>query len=128
MVVLLLVVCLMIPPLASESQRVAPPTALGCDRNHLTSFIGKVISYRRQPQKLSLRVRTDDATTESFVLEFDKVEEATRHFLLRAETFKASDWSAIEVSSGKLRPGMRVIVWVCDDGSKPVFDWRPPER
>ena len=128
MAVLLLVVCLMIPPLARESQRVAPPTALGCDRNHLTSFIGKVISYRRQPQKISLRVRTDDATTESFVLEFAKVEDATRQFLLDAETFKASDWTAIEVSSGKLRPGMRVIVWVCDDGSKPVFDWRPAER
>ncbi len=128
MVTFLLVACLLIPPLANESQRVAPPSPLGCNRNHLTSFIGKVISYRRQPQKISLRVRTDDATTENFVLEFDKVEDAMRHFLLRAETFKASDWSAIEVSSGKLRPGMRVIVWVCDDGSKPVFDWRPPER
>jgi hypothetical protein len=118
----------MICPWAIESQRVAPPSPIRCDRNHLTSFIGKVISYRRQPKRISLRVRTDDATTESFEFGFDKVEEVMGQFLLRAETFKASDWSTIEVSSGKLHPGMRVIVWVCDDGSKPVFDWRPPER
>ena len=47
---------------------------------------------------------------------------------VRGAEFKAEDWKRIEGRPGHLKPGMRAIVWVCDDGSTPVVDWRPAEK
>jgi hypothetical protein len=109
-------------------QRVGPPAALRCSRDHLTAFIGRVLLYRRQANRLVLRVRTDEETTENFTLRFGKNEDGSRYFLLRGAAFKAEDWKVIERRAGLLKPGMRAIVWVCDDGSTPVVDWRPAEE
>ncbi len=109
------------------AQRAAPPSPLRCDRNHLTSFTGRVVSYRRQTGSIVLRVRTDEETTEDFSLRFDKSEDGSKHFLMRGQPFKPSDWALVEASRTRLRPKMRAIVWVCDDGSAPVIDWRPFE-
>jgi hypothetical protein len=105
-----------------------PPESVKCDANHLTSFTGKILSYRRRPGRVTLRVRTDEETTESFTLRFKKSEDAARWFLLRGEPFKRSDWALIEGRRYYLRPRMRATVWVCDDGSNPIVDWRPGER
>ncbi|MEP7271464.1 MAG: hypothetical protein ABI882_08150 [Acidobacteriota bacterium] len=123
--------------LGSEmAQRAAPPSPLTCDRNHLTSFTGRVVSYRRQMGqmgqkgqngRITLRVHTDDATTEDFSIRLGASEDGSKHFLMRGQPFKPSDWTLVEATRTRLRPKMRAIVWVCDDGSAPVIDWRPFE-
>ena len=112
---------------ASVAQRVAPPSPLSCDRNHLTSFTGRVLSYRRDKSRITLSMRTDEETSEKFSIPIPTGEDGSKRFLIRGKAFAESDWSLVEVSRTKLRPGMRAIVWVCDDGSAPVVDWRPRE-
>ena len=112
----------------TAGQRLAPPSTLKCSRDHLTSFMGKVAVYQRSRTRIFLRVLTDEMTTENFTLNFKRDEDPTRHFLFRGEEFKANDLKFIELPNSKLRKPMRAIVWVCDDGSNPVIDWRPPER
>lgn len=113
---------------ARAQQRLMPPESVRCDANHLTSFTGKILSYRRGPGRLSLTVRTDEETTERFTLRFRKSEDAARWFLIMGEPFKQGDWAQIERRRYRLRPRMRATVWVCDDGSNPIVDWRPGER
>lgn len=108
--------------------RIRPPASLNCSRNDLTSFTGRVLSYSRSKNRVYVRLRTDEQTTEAFTLNFARREDATRWFLLRAEPFKADDWNLIEVRRGRLRSGMRATVWVCSNSRKPVIDWQPPER
>lgn len=108
--------------------RIRPPDAIKCDLNHVTSFTGTILSYRRTASRLTLRIRTDEATTENFTLKFTRGADATKSFLLHGEEFKASDWSLIERSRYHLRANMRATVWVCDDNSNPVIDWRPREK
>lgn len=112
----------------AAGQRLAPPSALKCPRNNLTSFMGRVTAYQRSQTRIFIRVRTDEGTTESFTLKLAKNDDPTKLFLLRGEEFKQSDWKLIEASKGRLRKPMRAIIWVCDDGSNPVIDWRPPEK
>jgi hypothetical protein len=112
----------------ARAQRLMPPEGVRCDPNHLTSFTGKILSYRRSPGRVALRMRTDEETTESFTLRFRKTEDAARWFLLKGEPFKESDWALIERRRYQLRPRMRATVWVCDDGSNPTIDWRPGGR
>lgn len=113
---------------SAHAQRLMPPESVKCDANHLTSFTGKILSYRRRPGRVTLRVRTDEETTESFTLRFKKNEDAARWFLLSGAPFKQNDWALIERRRYHLRPRMRAAVWVCDDGSNPIVDWRPGER
>ena len=113
---------------ARAQGRLMPPESVKCDPNHLTSFTGKILSYSRKPGRVTLRVRTDEETTENFTLRFRKNEDAARWFLLRGEPFKRGDWALIERRRYHLRPRMRATVWVCDDGSNPIVDWRPGER
>jgi hypothetical protein len=108
-------------------QRARPPASLKCTRDHLTAFQGRVLDYRRAKQDMSLRVQTDENTTENFSLKWAASEKPETWFLLRGEAFKSDGWKLIESEPGKLLDGTRIIVWVCDDGSKPVFDWRPKE-
>jgi hypothetical protein len=109
-------------------QRLRPPGSLSCARDHLTSFQGRILVYKRGKNNISLRVRTDEGTTETFNLKWEAPDKAEKWFLLRGEEFKAADWKLIESAPGRLSAGTRIIVWVCDDGSKPVLDWRPKER
>ncbi|HWQ31428.1 MAG TPA: hypothetical protein VNQ79_00985 [Blastocatellia bacterium] len=113
---------------ARGGQRLAPPESLKCSRDHLTSFTGKVTAYQRRPGRIFLRLRTDEETTESFTLRFSPKDDPAKWFLLKREPFTQRDWTLIESRPSQLRPGMRATVWVCDDGSKPVVDWQPPEK
>ena len=123
--ILLLTFLLTVPRNAESLQRPRPPAALKCSRDHLTAFQGRVLEYKKSNQEISIRVRTDENTTESFTLKWGAGEKGETWILLNGDVFKAEDWNRIESSPGKLRDGTRIIVWVCDDGSKPVFDWRP---
>jgi hypothetical protein len=127
-VAILFCVAALLVSASARAQRLMPPESVKCDANHLTSFTGKILSYRRGPGRVALRVRTDEETTESFTLRFRKSEDAARWFLIRGEPFKQSDWALIERRRYSLRPRMRATVWVCDDGSNPMVDWRPGER
>jgi hypothetical protein len=120
-------ICLLASSVGAQ-RRIMPPDSIRCGDNHLTSFTGRILSYKRTPGRVFLRMRTDEATTESFTLRFRKTEDAARWFLLMGEQFKQGDWSLIERSRYRLRPGMRATVWVCDDGTTPIVDWRPGEN
>jgi hypothetical protein len=113
---------------ARAQGRIRPPDSIRCDPNHLTSFTGRILSYQRKPGRVWIRMRTDEATTESFTLRFPRSEDAAQWFLLMGERFKQSDWRLIERRRYRLRPNMRATVWVCDDGTTPIVDWRPNER
>ena len=115
------------PAPAEAQRRLRPPDSVTCDANHLTSFTGKILSYRRSAGRVHLRMRTDEATTESFTLRFPRTEDASRWFLLNSAAFKPGDWKLIERSRTRLRPNVRATVWVCDDNSTPIVDWRPRE-
>ena len=109
----------------TSSQRLRPPASLKCSRDHLTAYQGRVLDYRRGKQEITFRVSTDEGTTESVSLKWAASEKPETWFLLRGAAFKDDDWKFIE-RRGKLVDAIRIIVWVCDDGSKPVLDWRPP--
>lgn len=108
--------------------RLAPPAVLRCERDNTTSFTGRVLSYERKRGRITLRVRTDEETTEEFTLRYAKDADPKRLFLLRGERFKEGDWRKIESRRGRLRPHMRVTVWACYRDDVPVaevLDWRP---
>lgn len=98
-----------------------PPSAVGCNRNNLTSYTGEVTRYSRKDTKIRLTIKTDEDTTESVSFEpGDKV-------LLNAQPIQDGDWKQVEASPGKLKAGMRATAWVCR-GGRPVLDWQPPQR
>jgi len=106
--------------------RLAPPPHVTCDRNHLTSWTGKVTGYRRDEQSIWIEISTDENTVEETTIEHKGFVDAPSHFLLWGEPFQRNDWTAIEATPGNLIDGMRAIVWVCSDGGTPaVIDWRP---
>lgn len=112
---------------ATGGQRLRPPESIKCPRNNLTSFTGIVLSYSRATGRTTLRLRTDEATTESFTLRHPQSDDPAKWFLLRGEPFTSHDWRLIETSKSHLRPKMRATVWVCSDGTNAVVDWQPPE-
>ncbi len=108
-------------PTFAQQGRYMPPPAVGCDRNQLTSYTGKVTRYTRQADKISLTLKTDDETVESISLRpGDKI-------LLDAHQMTKDDWKLVEEKEGKLRPRMRATVWICR-GGRPVLDWQPAKQ
>lgn len=110
---------------ATGGQRLRPPRSLQCPRNNLTSFNGRVLFFHRDLDRTMIRLRTDENTTERFTLHHLEGRDPTQWFLLRGHPFQPKDWALIESAKNRLRPDMRAIVWVCDDGTNPVIDWRP---
>jgi hypothetical protein len=84
-----------------------------------------VVSYRRIPGQVSLRIDTDWGTSEAVRLSLGEGAGAARYFLLEGRLFREADWPAIEAAPGRLREPMRATAWVCDDGSVPIVDWQP---
>src|SRR5687768_1150327 len=113
---------------AAPLQRLRPPEKIRCSRDHLTSFTGRVLGFKRNNNETFLRMRTDEDTTEAFTLRHPGKGSAAEWFLLRGKVFEPSDWKRIETRRNKLHPGVRATVWVCDDGSTPVVDWQPPKE
>jgi hypothetical protein len=108
------------------SQRLRPPDAITCPRNDLTSFTGKVLSYKRSPGRILLRMRTDESTTEKFVVNYPESDSPVKFFLMNGELFREENWTMIESSQGVLHSKMRATVWVCKGAANPTIDWRPP--
>ena len=114
--------------IATPYQRLRPPEKIPCSRDHLTSFSGRVLAFKRNDTETFLRIRTDEDTTESFTLSHPDRESAADWFLLKGNVFQPSDWKRIEIRKNQLRPRIRATVWACDDGSTPIVDWQPPEQ
>jgi hypothetical protein len=114
-----LVVLLVAAPEAPS--RLSPPAAVSCPRDRLTSYTGRVVSYRRTADALELTIETDWDTTESVRLAPLGLE----HLLVRGAPFAATDWARIESSPDRARPALRATAWVCDDRRPPVIDWQP---
>jgi hypothetical protein len=72
-------------------------------------------------------MRTDEQTSEHFVLRHGQAKDPSRWFLLWGNAFGADDWKVIEEAPGRLRRNMRATVWVCEGGNNPIVDWQPPQ-
>lgn len=109
--------------------RIAPPSSLKCDRNDLTSYDGKVLTYRRRRGSTFLRMRTNFDTTEVVTIRHSRTDDPSEFFLINGAPFTRSDWRRIEKRKSALRPGMRANVWVCrgNPAIQPVVDWRPKD-
>jgi hypothetical protein len=112
----------------AQRERLAPPAAVTCPRDNLTVYFGRVVAYRRGATSTYLRIRTDYDTTEEVTVRHRRGQSPARWFLLGGEPFTARDWTKIESRRGRLRPRMRAHAWVCNDGSNPFIDWRPPDE
>jgi hypothetical protein len=116
------------PAAAATAQRLMPPSGLPCPRDRLTSFAGEAIGYDRAPGSLKLRLRSDDGSTTTIRLAPVDDDAARTAFRIDGRAFAVDDWARIEVGPGALRPPMRAVAWVCEDGRTPtVIDWRPDE-
>jgi rhodanese-related sulfurtransferase len=100
--------------------RLAPPAAVKCDRNELTS-------YERKQGRTTIVIATSAGTTERVTLEHSGSDDPSRAFLLAGEPFAADDWKKIEKEQGVLHDGMNVIAWVCENGET-IVDWRPGSK
>jgi hypothetical protein len=109
-----------------DGGRIRPPGAVTCDRNNLTAYTGRVVSYSRRAGRITMTIDTDYDTTETVTLRYKSNSSPARWFLLRGERFKASDWARVESAKSRLLPEMRVTAWVCNDGRQPIIDWQPP--
>lgn len=109
----------------SVGQRTAPPSAVVCDRNQLTSYNGIVSGYNRTPESVSITISTDWGTVESVAI--NQVNgEFERYFLMFSRPFSEEDWPLIEAGPGELLPNVRATAWICLDGATPPqIDWQP---
>lgn len=110
---------------ASAGQgRLGPPAFVTCDRNHLTAFAGKVVSLTRGSDATTLRMETDEHTTERFTVRHPGAD-ASAWFFLAGKPFTPADWTTV-LPGGQLPAGARATVWVCADQANPKVDWAPP--
>jgi hypothetical protein len=106
-----------------------PVPQLKCDRNDLTLYDGRVITYRRRKGSTYLRIRTNFDTTEDVTIRHPGTDQPLEFFLLNGGAFTKSDWPRIERKAKVLRGGMSANVWVCrgNPSIQPVVDWRPDD-
>ena len=107
--------------------RLMPPPQLACDRNDLTLYDGRVLTYRRRRGSTFLRIRTNSDTTEEVVIHHPGTDDPSRFYLLNGQPFGKSDWRRIEKRPRVLKTGMRANVWVCrgNPSVQPIVDWQP---
>ena len=101
------------------------PEAFACDRNTLTVYTGVVISYQRRVGTTTLRIHTDEDTTEQVALSHPGTDDPSRFFRMMSEPFTPGDWNKIEQRKGVLRAGTRAAAWVCSNG-RVMVDWSAP--
>lgn len=98
-------------PAPASAGRLAPPEAVKCDRNELTSFAGKVTQYVREKEQITLTMHTSAETVETIVVP------GAAAFLIEGNAFTEADWKRIPEGTG-------AVAWVCKNGSS-IVDWRP---
>ena len=113
--------CARATPEQGQGRQRAPET-FACDRNNLTVYTGVVINYQRRVGTTTLRIRTDEGTTEQVSLSHPGTDDPSRFFRMMSEPFTSADWNKIEERKGVLRKGTRAAAWVCSDGGV-MIDW-----
>ena len=98
------------------------PESFACDRNNLTVYTGVVTSYQRRVGTTTLRIHTDEDTTEQVSLSHPGTDDPSRFFRMMSEPFTPADWNTIEERKGVLRKGTRAAAWVCSTG-RVMVDW-----
>ena len=111
------------PPQRAGRQRA--PESFDCDRNNLTVYTGVVIGYQRRTGTTTLRIRTDEDTTERVSLTHRGTDDPSAQFRMLGQPFTAADWNTIEERKGVLRKGTRAAAWVCSTG-RVMVDWGVP--
>ncbi len=111
-----------------DLSRLYPPGKVECPKDHLTSYTGEVVQYRRTVKETELRIKTDWGTVEPVQVAHAGSMNPSAWFLVNGQTFAPSDWKRIETSPSHLRTGVRATAWVCDDGRNPVVDWLTPRE
>lgn len=114
----------MASPAARGGGRLAPPEAVKCDRNELTSYAGRARSYRRQKGKTTIVIDTSANTVETVTLRHAGSNDPSRRFLMEGGPFRKADWKRIEKKRGVLRSDVSLVAWVCNNGDV-IVDWKP---
>lgn len=112
------------PAPVARGGRLAPPEAVTCDRNQLTSHSGRITRYKRTKGKTVLVMDTSADTVETLTVTHPGTDDPSRFYLLEGQPFTKNDWAKVEKRKGELRPNLSAIAWVCTNGPT-VIDWRP---
>ncbi|WP_444946240.1 hypothetical protein ACJJIP_03645 [Microbulbifer sp. VTAC004] len=109
------------------AQRLAVPGYVTCDRNQLTSWQGEVTKLVREGNSIKVWISTDYDTKESLVLTMPGWKALLGQFRLQGKEFLASDWGKVTDPQAGLRPGVRAVIWLCENKAYPaVINWQPP--
>ncbi|HEX2061425.1 MAG TPA: hypothetical protein VHK90_11850, partial [Thermoanaerobaculia bacterium] len=108
----------------SRGGRLAPPDAVKCDRNELTSYAGRAKSYRREKGKTTIVIDTSADTVETVTLRHAGSDDPSASYLIEGKPFTKADWKRIESKKGVLRDDVSLVAWVCTNGAT-VVDWKP---
>ncbi|WP_444929957.1 hypothetical protein ACJJIF_19600 [Microbulbifer sp. SSSA002] len=109
------------------AQRLAVPEYVTCNRNQLTSWQGTVERLERAGDEVKIWISTDYGTREFLKLAMPDWQGTLGQFRLRGNTFRDADWGSLFDTAGKIKPGVKAIIWLCNtEGVKPVIDWQPP--
>lgn len=120
----LVVLLLAAPTMGAPQPRLGPAPFVVCDRNHLTSFTGRIVSLTRGRERTTLAMRTDEATDERFAIAHAG-RDASAWFFAGERPFTADDWASL-LPNGRLRAGARATVWVCNHEPNPWVAVEPP--
>ncbi len=120
----LLLTAVMLAPACSAQERdgrdrLAPPAALDCDRNHLTSYEGRLLALTPAPDELTVTLVTDWDSEETFTVPAGAV-----HLRDGAPMDPAAQAKFLAT----LKPpttAPRLIAWVCAEPPSVTLDWRP---
>ena len=107
---------------AQRGGRLAPPAALACDRNQLTSFEGVLIRHESKNGMDHVTLETDWGSEERFVV--DTTSEPP-HYLVNGEPAEDDTWQELLPGCDGAGESLRLIAWVCSDPEQVVIDWRP---
>lgn len=109
---------------SAPGARLAPPAAIACERNRLTSYSGRVTAVRRGTEGDTVTIETDWGSVESFTVAVAGQPEPA--YLLGGKPMRAEDWPAVLNDAGEPQPDLGAIAWVCGDPPEyTVIDWRP---
>jgi hypothetical protein len=98
--------------------RLAPPAALNCDRNNLTSYEGRLFAFTPGPDEVTVTLVTDWDSEETFTVPADAVQ------LRDGVPMDAETQAAFLETLAPPTQAPRIIAWVCCDPSSVTLDWR----
>ena len=112
------------PGVEAQRARLMPPAALSCDRDHLTSFEGRLERLELGDAYHRAVLRTDWDSMETFELPFEGDEPC---YLLDGQVMAPGTWRELLPDPEHPPAGLRVIAWVCEAPATVTLDWRPAD-